>query len=95
MSLKREELYRHSYHSENELKKCVEDYIGFYNNERPHAALGNKTPNAFENLYYEWQRTKKSRQRGSEVIFCVFLIEICNVCKWKGLCAQINASQSP
>ena len=58
-SLKREELYRHSYHSENELKKCVEDYIGFYNNERPHAALGNKTPNAFENLYYEWQRTRK------------------------------------
>ena len=52
-SLKREELYRHSYHSENEFKKSVEDYIGFYNNERPHAALDNKTPNAFENLYYE------------------------------------------
>ena len=57
-SLKREELYRRNYHSENEFKECVDTYISFYNNERPHMALGNRTPNAFENLYRERQKTR-------------------------------------
>lgn len=49
-SMKKEELYRTNYHSIGELKKRVEVYIEFYNNERPHATLNYKTPNAHEDL---------------------------------------------
>ena len=47
-SMKREELYRTNYHSENELRKAIDDYIIFYNVKRPHAKLKYKTPEQFE-----------------------------------------------
>jgi len=37
-SMKREELYRTNYRSENEFKKAIDDYIIFYNTKRPHAS---------------------------------------------------------
>lgn len=43
-SMKGEELYRIKYCSERELKKAVEDYIIFYNEQRPHTILHYKTP---------------------------------------------------
>ena len=52
-SMKKEELYRASYHSVGELKKRVGKYIEFYNVERPHATLDYKTPNTYERLFYE------------------------------------------
>lgn len=52
-SLKKEELYRMNYHSEDELKRRIEEYMEFYNNERPHAALKYKSPNAHERLFFE------------------------------------------
>ena len=52
-SMKKEELYRASYHSAGELKKRVGKYIEFYNVERPHATLDYKTPNTYERLFYE------------------------------------------
>ena len=47
-SFKREELYRKNYSSEKEFKQGVDSYITFYNQQRPHRTLKNKTPNQVE-----------------------------------------------
>lgn len=47
-SLKQEELYRRMYRSEGEFKESVDDYMRFYNEERPHKTLHYKTPAQFE-----------------------------------------------
>ena len=52
-SMKKEELYRTNYHSADEFKRRIQDYIEFHNNERPHATLAYKTPNAHETAFYE------------------------------------------
>ena len=51
-SLKSEELYRRIYRSEREFRESVDDYMRFYNEERPHKTLHYKTPNQFEAEYY-------------------------------------------
>ena len=51
-SMKREELYRTKYRSEYEVKKAINDYIIFYNTQRPHANNQYKTPMAKEKEYY-------------------------------------------
>ena len=43
-NLKREELYRTKYRSENEFRTSVDKYMTFYNERRPHAKNGYKTP---------------------------------------------------
>lgn len=43
-NLKHEELYRTKYRSENEFRAAVDKYIIFYNEQRPHAKNGYKTP---------------------------------------------------
>ena len=43
-NLKREELYRTKYRSENEFRTAVDKYMAFYNEQRPHAKNGYKTP---------------------------------------------------
>ena len=43
-SLKTEEIYINEYHSPRELKQAIEKYVSKYNSERPHEALGYKTP---------------------------------------------------
>ena len=52
-NMKCEELYRTNYKSERELRECIIKYIEFYNNERPHAILRNRTPNRAEAEYAE------------------------------------------
>lgn len=47
-SFKREELYRKNYSSEKEFKQGVDSYITFYNQQRPHRTLKNKTPKQVE-----------------------------------------------
>lgn len=51
-SMKWEELYRTKYRSEQELRAAVTDYIKFYNETRPHAKNGYKTPARKEQEYY-------------------------------------------
>ena len=41
------------YHSMNELKTVVDDYIYFFNNMRPHKRLKNMTPVEYETEYYK------------------------------------------
>lgn len=51
-SLKREELYRTKYRSENEVRNAIDEYIIFYNTKRPHSNNNYKTPMAKEQQYY-------------------------------------------
>lgn len=54
-NLKREELYRTKYRSENEFRAAVDSYIQFYNEKRPHAKLAYKTPVKKEQEYWAKQ----------------------------------------
>ena len=52
--LKKEETNRRTYHSLQELRLSVFEYIeGFYNSKRPHSSLGMMTPNQKEKLFWE------------------------------------------
>ena len=46
--MKKEELYRRRFQSENEFMKAVDGYMEFHNTTRPHSTLKNKTPKQFE-----------------------------------------------
>ena len=50
-SMKREEIYRTQYKSEQQFMKSVTSYIEFYNTQRPHSTLNYKTPDQFETIY--------------------------------------------
>lgn len=45
-TLKYEEVYLHEYSTPREARQRLSEYIEFYNNERPHQALGYQTPAA-------------------------------------------------
>src|SRR5204863_8175912 len=45
-SVKQEEVYRHDYGSPREARQHLATYFPFYNQERPHQALGYQTPAA-------------------------------------------------
>lgn len=51
-SLKKEELYRRKFKSENEFYKAVATYIIFYNEKRPHYQNSYRTPLKKEQDYY-------------------------------------------
>lgn len=59
-SLKREELYRTKYHSENEFRAAVKNYMIFYNEKRPHAKNGYKTPAKRELEFFSKQANKSN-----------------------------------
>ena len=50
-SFKKEEAYRKEYTSEQSFRKSVDQYIQFYNENRPHQTLNYKTPQSFEESY--------------------------------------------
>ena len=49
-TMKKEELYRTRYRSVREISKSIDEYVRFYNTERPHSTLAYKTPVKFEAL---------------------------------------------
>ena len=49
--MKREELSHNWYHSLDDLQNTVDEYIGFFNTQRPFHRLGNLTPDQFEIKY--------------------------------------------
>lgn len=51
--LKREELYRRNYQLEKGFRRSVDDYIQFYNQERPHRNNKYKSPDQFEVEYHQ------------------------------------------
>ncbi|NBD28400.1 IS3 family transposase [Paenibacillus sp. T1] len=46
-TLKCEKYYLHKYHTFDELKRDIEDYIHFYNNERLQTKLNGRSPMEF------------------------------------------------
>ncbi len=56
-NLKREELYRTKYRSDKEFKKAVDEYMAFYNSQRPHSNNNYRTPDAKEAEYYSKNST--------------------------------------
>lgn len=56
-SFKAEELYRRKYRSENEFKTAIDSYMVFYNERRPYAKNGYKTPYKKEELFFSSQAT--------------------------------------
>src|SRR6202522_3678543 len=49
-SVKYEEVYLHAYDSVAEARTSIGRYLAFYNDERPHQALGYQTPAAFHRV---------------------------------------------
>ena len=51
-TLKKEALYHHLYGTPQELQAVLDEYINFYNSQRPHRKLNMKTPNQYESAFY-------------------------------------------
>lgn len=51
-TMKREELYRYKYPTVEAFKRSVEEYINFFNSERPHKTLKYKTPDKCETDFW-------------------------------------------
>ena len=49
-TLKEEELYRYHYHSEQEFRRSVQNYLDYYNNNRPHTTLKYLCPCQYEKI---------------------------------------------
>ena len=49
-SLKQEEVYRHRYETVGEAEKRIADYLRYFNEERPHQGLDNRTP---DDVFFE------------------------------------------
>ena len=59
-TMKKEELYRNTYHSFQEFKDCIKKHIDFYNVSRPHSTLSYKTPEAYEQAYFRLSQMNKN-----------------------------------
>ena len=57
-SFKREALYRYRFKTEKDFFEGVATYIHFYNNDRPHSVLMNRTPDKFETKYFSVHKDK-------------------------------------
>jgi len=51
-TLKKEALYHHLYGTPQELTEVLEEYIEFYNGQRPHRKLNMKTPIQYEAEFF-------------------------------------------
>ena len=78
-SMKKEALYRKDCKYKTELLSTVKEYIRFYNNERPHTALGYKTPVQFEDQYFQGLSGEKLHIGGSKVAILEFWWKIFEV----------------
>ena len=56
-SLKQEAVYLHEITDGFQAKRIIDDWIAFYNSERPHTALDKHTPDA---AYFEQSETRKA-----------------------------------
>lgn len=54
--LKKEGLYRVRHHSARDFEESINEYMKRYNNERPHVTLRYRTPNAYEQAYFDQQK---------------------------------------
>ena len=52
--MKKEEIYHHLYTCEDDLRSAIEEYLTFYNSQRPHRKLSMQTPVSFETDFYHF-----------------------------------------
>ena len=52
-NFKQEKLYRHEYKTAEDLKRSINKYMVFYNNERPHSVIRYQTPKKVKAKYYD------------------------------------------
>lgn len=78
-NFKQEELYRHEYKTAEDLKRSINKYMVFYNNERPHSVIRYQTPNKAEAKYYDKLRLL---EQGNLVFNGSKRLNI-KPCKWK------------
>lgn len=55
-TMKKEAIYHHMYSSEADLKYVIEEYLTFYNSQRPHRKLNMQTPVSFEADFHNFMR---------------------------------------
>lgn len=60
-TLKKEAIYHHLYDTPDQLTAVLEEYIHFYNEERPHRKLNMKTPFQIETEYLLHAKNEKSQ----------------------------------
>ena len=58
-SLKQEEVYRRAYETVAEARKGIADYLRYFNEERPHQGLDNRTP---DDVFYERKPLAKAAE---------------------------------
>ena len=64
-NMKQDDLNSRNFEYLDDLKKAVADYIEYYNNDRPHNTLNNKTPNEYEEEYYNnLQSNLEDKEKG-------------------------------
>ena len=64
-NMKQDDLNSRNFEYLDDLKKAVADYIKYYNNDRPHNTLNNKTPNEYEEEYYNnLQSNLEDKEKG-------------------------------
>jgi putative transposase len=56
-SLKQEAVYLHELQDGFQAKRVIKDWISFYNTERPHTALGKRSP---DDAFFDTERTQKA-----------------------------------
>ena len=49
---KKEELYGRDNCAIDDIKSCIDKYIEFYNDRRPHGSFNYRTPSAHKNLFF-------------------------------------------
>jgi putative transposase len=62
-TLKTERVYAQQYHTRAAAKRDLIDYVGYYNTERRHSALGYISPTEFETRWTAWRRTSAASTR--------------------------------
>lgn len=62
---KKEEFYRSKYRSEKELRNNINEYILFYNQKRPHTTLNYKTPEQYEDEFFQTLKNSINGIEGS------------------------------
>ena len=71
--LKKEELHRRVYRSEQEFLRCVDEYISFYNSSRPHRYNNYKSPDSTEKLFEKSMLSADLPWRLQVQISCPFI----------------------
>lgn len=67
-AIKKEELKRGEYATRDDLLRAIDEYVAFFNGERPHQSLSYMTPNQMEARYFT-QLTNDNKKAGDNPVY--------------------------